>query len=199
MLTKERIFASSILMLIGAAASFAQGFPWNDFKPRTLKDIVSIDAKEIKDSERESRVIFHADMLLSVVRVKFTGKTRPISDVKKDFLLKWSQTFTQNSVDYAAHYQTDVLFTENGVDYWLPVQKQVIAYFEKELKVGDDVDIYVVRAGGVCSKQACDWLFLVEEFQKPKPDPVINAIPNNSFDRSGGSVSRIKRDPAKLS
>jgi hypothetical protein len=157
-------------MLIAAAVCFAQGFPWNDFKPRTLKDIISIDAKEIKDSERENRVIFHADMLLSVVRVKYAGKTRPISDIKKDFLLKWSQTFTQNSADYAAHYQTDVLFTENGIDYWLPVQKKVIPYFEKELKLDDDVDIYIVRAGGVCSKQVCDWLFLVEEFQKPKPD-----------------------------
>src|SRR5205823_1550506 len=129
---------ASLLMLFGAAsASFAQGFPWNDFKPRTLKDIINIDAKEIKDSERENRVIFHADMLLSVVRVKYTGKTRPISDVKKDFLIKWSQTFTQNTADYASHYETDVLFTENGIEYWLPVQKQVIPYFQKELKVDD--------------------------------------------------------------
>jgi hypothetical protein len=168
MITKQRILASSVAILLGAAASFAQGFPWNDFKPRTLKDIISIDAKEIKDSERQNRVIFHADMLLSVVRVKYTGKTRPISESKKDFLLKWAQTFTQNSSEYPAHYETDVLFTENGVEYWLPVQKQVLPYFQKELKIDDYIDIYIVRAGGVCSKQVCDWLFLVEEFQTPK-------------------------------
>jgi hypothetical protein len=150
------------------SSSYAQGFPWDDFKPRTLKEIVAIDAKEIKDSERENRVIFHADMLLSVIRVKYTGKSRPIPDVKKDFLKKWAQTFTRNADEYAAHYEKDMLFTEDEVEYWLPVQKKVIPYFLKELKESEEVDIYIVRAGGVCRKQICDWLFLVEEFQKPK-------------------------------
>lgn len=164
------LFLLSLTLSLFASASFAQGFPWDDFKRRTLKEIVSIDAKEIRDSERENRVIFHADMLLSVVRVKYTGKSRPISDVKKGFLKTWAQTFSQNAEEYAANYERDFLFTEGGVEYWLPVQKKVSAYFPKELKEGDDVDIYIVRAGGVCSKKVCDWLFLVEEFQKPKAE-----------------------------
>ncbi len=133
-----------------------------------MKEIVSIDAKEIQDSERENRVIFHADMLLSVIRVKYMGKSRPLSEVKKDFLKKWAQTFSQNADEYAAHYERDFLFMEDGVEYWLPAQKQVSAYFPKELKEGDEVEIYIVRAGGVCSKKVCDWLFLVEEFKKLK-------------------------------
>lgn len=148
--------------------SFAQGFPWDDFKRRTLKEIVSIDAQEINDSERVNRIILHADMLLSMIRVKYTGKSRPISDVKRDLLKTWAQTFAQNSGEYAAHYEQDMLFMEEGVEYWLPVQKKVILYFPKELKEGEEVDIYIVRAGGVCKKKTCDWLFLVEEFQKPK-------------------------------
>ena len=148
--------------------AFAQGFPWDDFKRRTLKEIVNIEATEIRDSERENRVIFHADMLLSVIRVKYTGKSRPISDVKRDSLKKWVATFTGNGEEYAAHYEKDMLFTEDGVEYWLPVAKQVIPYFSKELKEGEEVDLYIVRAGGICSKKLCDWLFLVEEFQKPK-------------------------------
>ena len=168
-MSKSRILLLLILMLPWfASTSFAQDFPWDDFKSRTLKDIVSIDAREINDSERENRVIFHADMLLSVIRVKYAGKSRTMSEVKKDFLKKWAQTFTENAEAYASHYEDDLLFVENGVEYWLPVQKKVIPYFQKELKVGEDVDIYIVRAGGVCSKKVCDWLFLVEEFQKPK-------------------------------
>lgn len=151
-----------------ASASFAQGFPWDNFKRRTLKEIVGIDAKEIQDSERENKVIFHADMLLSVIRVKYTGRSRPLSGVKKDFLKKWAQTFAPKADEYAARYERDFLFTEGDVEYWLPVQKKVSTYFPKELKEGEEVDIYIVRAGGVCSKKICDWLFLVEEFQKPK-------------------------------
>jgi len=55
------------MLQLFTSTSFAQGFPWDDFKPRTLKNIVSIDDKEVKDSERENSVIFHTDMLLSVI------------------------------------------------------------------------------------------------------------------------------------
>lgn len=168
-MSKSRILLLlTLLSLLFASTSYAQGFPWDDFKPRTLKEIVEIDAKEIKDSERENRLIFHADMLLSVIRVRYVGKSRSISDVKKESLKKWAQTFTQNTDEYAANYEKDLLFAEGEVEYWLPVQKKVIPYFLKELKEGEEVDIYIVRAGGVCSKKVCDWLFLVEEFQKPK-------------------------------
>lgn len=169
LMIKSRILLLLILVSpLLASTCLAQGFPWDDFKRRTLKEIVSLDAQEIQDSEQQKRVIFHGDMLLSVVRVKYTGKSRALSDVKKDVLKKWAQTFAQNGGEYAAHYERDFLFTEDGVEYWLPVQKQVSAYFPKELKDGDEIDIYIVRAGGICSKKACDWLFLVEEFQKPK-------------------------------
>ena len=158
-----------LILPLSFSTSFAQDFPWNDFKPRTLHEIVSIDAREINDSETKNRLIFHGDMLLSVVRVKYTGKKRPMSGVKRDVLKQWAQTFSLPSAEeYAALYGEDLLFTENDVEYWLPVQKKVIPYFSKELKEGEDVDIYLVRAGGICSKKVCDWLFLVEEFQKPK-------------------------------
>jgi hypothetical protein len=154
--------------LLFISTSFAQDFPWNDFKQRTLKEIVSLDAREINDSERENRVIFHADKLLSVIRVKYTGKSRPVAEIKREYLKKWAQTFTRNGDEYPALYEKDMLFIEDGVEYWLPVQKNLIPHFSKELKEGEDVNIYIVRAGGLCSKKVCDWLFLVEEFQKPK-------------------------------
>ncbi|HYJ90229.1 MAG TPA: hypothetical protein VEV84_02890, partial [Pyrinomonadaceae bacterium] len=108
----------------------------------------------------------------SVVRVKYAGKIREMSAVKKDLLKSyWAKLFAQDSDKYSDLYENDFLFTENGVEYWLPVQKQVSAYFPKELKEGDDIDIYIVRAGGVCIKKECDWLFLVEEYKRPKTNP----------------------------
>ncbi len=158
---------STILAGLSFVSVNAQGFPWGDFKSRTLKDIVNSDAKEIEDSMKRTSLIVHGDMLFSVVRVKYTGKNRQISSVKKELLQNWGKMFGQTD-KYLANYETDYLFTESGVEYWLPVQKKVSAYFPKELKEGDDLDIYLVRVGGVCIKKECDWLFLVEEFQKPK-------------------------------
>jgi hypothetical protein len=168
-MNKSRILLFLILVApLFTSTSSAQDFPWDDFKRRTLKEIVSIDAKEINESERKGRIILHADQLLSVIRVTYTGKTRPISVTKKELLTMWAKTFAQVSDEYAAQYEKDMLFTENGVEYWLPVQKKVLPYFQKELEEGEDVDIYIVRAGGLCSKKVCDWFFLVEEFLKPK-------------------------------
>lgn len=168
-MNKFRIFLFvPLISLLLTSTSFAQGFPWNDFKRRTFKQIVSFDEREIQASETQNRVIFHADMLLSVIRVKYEGKSRPLAQAKQIFLLNWAQTFAGNAQEYASNYKNDFLFTEDGVEYWLPVQNKVSAYFAKELREGDELDVYIVRAGGVCSKKVCDWLFLVEEFQKPK-------------------------------
>jgi len=169
-MTQFRLLLFSILLWpLFATTALAQGFPWNDFKPRTLAEIVKMDDREINDSVKENRLIFHGDMLLSVVKVKYTGKRRAMSDTKKEALRRWGQAFSiPNAEEYASLYEEDMLFTEGGVEYWLPVQKRVLPHFPEELKEGEEVDIYIVRAGGICSKKVCDWLFLVEEFQKPK-------------------------------
>ena len=166
---RNLILLSIVASLIGIAsvAVAAQGFPWNDFKPRTLKDIVKIDSEEIENSMQRNSLIMHGDMLMSVVRVKYAGKRRPISNVKRELLNKWGKMLGQTD-EYLSNYETDFLFTEAGTDYWLPVQKKVSSYFPKELSEGDEVDIYIIRVGGVCIKKDCDWIFLVEEYQKPK-------------------------------
>ncbi|HVG19400.1 MAG TPA: hypothetical protein VNI02_10125 [Blastocatellia bacterium] len=165
-----RLFLFSFLLLpFFVVHTVAQDFPWDDFKPRTLAEIVKIDEREINASVQEKRLIFHADMFLSVIKVKYTGKRRAMSDTKKEMLKMWGQSFSiPNAEEYAAMYEEDMLFTENGVEYWLPVQKKVLPHFAKELKEGEYVNIYIVRAGGICSRKVCDWFFLVEEFQKPK-------------------------------
>ena len=164
---------TALILLCSCISVGAQGFPWNDFGRRTLADIVKIDEREIADSVKMPRVIAHADKLLSVVRVKYSGKSRPISSAKMDAFRKyWIPLFADNS--YAELYENDFLFTEGETEYWLPVQKKVSSYFAKELSPGDDVDIYLVRAGGICEKRKCDWLFLVEEFKRPQPEKIKN-------------------------
>lgn len=147
--------------------AYSQGFPWDDFKPRTLKEIVAMEADVEQRDRKENNVVFHGNMLLSRVRVVYKGQSRPISKVKKEMIRNWAKMMG-NPEEYAENYESDFLFTEDSVDYWLPVQKKVSSYFEKELRVGDAVDLYLVRAGGIRTGGKWDWLLLVEEFQKPK-------------------------------
>ncbi len=171
-----KTFFLVIMLAICGGTVLSQVFPWQDFKPRTLKDLAAMekDVEQRRDTDGKPAVVFHGDMLLTKARVVYTGTTRPISDLKKQFLAQWAEMFSQNKDSYSKLYETDMLFTENGVKYWLPVQKQVIPYFDKELKKGDEVDLYIVRAGGIYDtkkeKDKWDWLLFVEEFQKPKQE-----------------------------
>jgi hypothetical protein len=145
----------------------AQTFPWKDFKPRTLKEIIQQNIEAVRAST-STRVFLAKDILPSRVGVTYVGLSRPISAEKQDFIAQWSRSYTADS-NYTTLYETELLFVQDGKEYWLPVQKQVSPYLEKELSKGQSVDLYLIRAGGRRAGDQWDWVLLVEEFQKPKP------------------------------
>jgi hypothetical protein len=144
-----------------------QGFPWEEFKPRTLQEIVSMEGDVDRRDQKENNIVFHANILSSRVRVTYTGTSRPISSMKREMIRSWAKMLG-NTEEYVEQYESEFLFTEESKEYWLPVQKKVSSYFDKELKKEDVIDLYLVRAGGIRTAGKWDWMLLVEEFQKPK-------------------------------
>jgi hypothetical protein len=67
-----------------------------------------------------------------------------------------------------AAFSNQSFYSKKDDEYWLPVAKQIIPSFSKELDKGGAVDLYLIRPGGLRAKDKADWVFLVEEFQKPK-------------------------------
>ena len=49
---------------------------------------------------------------------------------------------------------------------WLATSKPITKYFEKELKPGDKMDLYLISIGAYRSNDEIDCVLLVEEFQK---------------------------------
>jgi hypothetical protein len=148
----------------------SSGFPWNDFERRTLEELVkrniAEDADDLKRAPGKGQFVFRGEILSSVVRVTYTGESRKLSDERKKFIELWAGSYSQDP-NYAGMFQSEFLFKEGAQEYWLPVQQQVAKFFEQELKKGDAVDLYLVRPGGLRVKDKLDWIFLVEEFQKP--------------------------------
>jgi hypothetical protein len=62
-------------------------------------------------------------------------------------------------------YDTEILFTEGDDEYWLPVQKGLIPFFEKEVKPSSDVIIYAEWVGAKKIEGQWNWIFMVNEFQ----------------------------------
>ncbi len=156
-------------LFVTTVTAHAQGFPYDKYKPRTLSEVIKLNA-DIETKEYKQRAIaMNGDPLYSQVRVAYTGTVRPISSARKDLLNMWADLFgfkPSNNVELATLFESELLFTECGTAYWLPVQKQVIPYFEKELKKGDMVSLFLARVGGEKASNKWDWLFIVNEFEK---------------------------------
>jgi hypothetical protein len=149
----------------------AQDFPWNDFERRTLQELVKSnvaeDADVFKRYPGKGQFVFRAKIMPSVVRVTHTGQSRGLSTERKKFIELWAGTYA-TTPKYGSFFESEFLFKEGADEYWLPVAKQIIPSFSKELDKGGAVDLYLIRPGGLRAKDKADWVFLVEEFQKPK-------------------------------
>lgn len=152
-----------LILFIGVALSgsltLGQGSPGSivkksrtvaDYKPSTLKEITAEDAK--------------GDGLLPFrVRVIFEASARSISKASNDALHLWAQCCAGNPDHYTKAYIREMQFVENGAAYWLPVQDSLIADFQKELKVGEVVDLFLIR---VSAPETSGSVLLVERFLK---------------------------------
>lgn len=155
----------------GAAAVRAQNnFAYEAYKARTVSEIITVNA-DLKNADvvfgkkDAPQMVLYSDFLNSEARVKFMNKSRPISAARKELIKFWRTTFGIDE-KVAALFEDEYLFRECGIDYWIPVQKQVAAYFPKELKEGDTISLYLIRGGGVRVGNVWEWVFLVNEFEK---------------------------------
>jgi len=157
------ISAVTISVLLGAA-TLAQEFPWEPFERRTLEEVMSITTKAFR---ADDSMFLANDQLESKVEVVFTGKDRRISEARKTFIRMWFGTLRADQKDMAELYEREYLYKEGEKEYWLATQKPITKYFEKELKPGDKMDLYLISIGAYRSEGAIECVLLVEEFQKP--------------------------------
>lgn len=157
-----RALFTIVFSLCLSATAFAQEFPWNIFKSRTLKEVVSVTTKAVKPYDS---MFLATNQLESKILVTFTGKSRPIIKERKTFISIWAGMLGQPK-DYADLYQREYLYKEGDDEYWLPTQEPITKYFDKELKEGDEITLYLIRIGAHRSKKNIDCILLVEEYQK---------------------------------
>lgn len=157
------IRAMTIAVLLFTTA-LAQGFPWEVFKPRTLKEVISITTKAVKPDDS---MFLAQNQLESKVEVVFTGKSRPTIEARKTFINMWFGMLRADQKGLAELYEREYLYQEGEAEYWLPTSKPITKYFDKELKPGDTMDLYLISIGAYRGKERIDCVLLVEEFQKP--------------------------------
>ena len=140
----------------------------DDYKPRTLKEVVAEGAGAESRGNKEETMRVHGDIFPSRVRAAYTGTARPLPQIKKEVLRQWARLYAGSPEGYTEPYETEMLFTEGGAEYWLAVRKKSLPQFEQELKRGEAVDLYLIRLGAARTSGEWESMLLVESFQKPK-------------------------------
>jgi hypothetical protein len=155
-----------ILFTCGAAA---QGFPWNDFKPGTIKSLVEGEVKQVRAGESMFLSTSHPQVRAEVI---YTGKSRSISRENTGFLNFWAGTLGYGQA-YADLYENEFLYKEGDNEYWLPTQAPFTKYFDKELKPNDKMVLFAMAVGAYRNKDSIDSVILVEEYQLPQNLPKV--------------------------
>jgi hypothetical protein len=167
----EQLIRVTLFVVVAASQTFAQD--WDKYKPRTLKEITTALAEAsfkdpdviITDSNKGESIVLSGNTFPSRVAAVYTGSSRKVSDKKKEVIAAWLRVFGKPS-EYLKLFEAEYLFTEDEKEYWLPVQKQVAAYFEKELRKSDTVGLYAVRVGARKDSRGIEHVFLINEFEK---------------------------------
>ncbi len=97
-------------------------------------------------------------------QASYTGRFRSLEADELIFIRNWLKSVGRENMETV--FTTSYLFTAGGKDYWLPVEAPVVAFFPKELKPGDTIDIYLAEIGGTQRKDGWIWLPFVEEFRR---------------------------------
>jgi hypothetical protein len=160
--------ACALLFACGPSARGQNEFPWGEYKTRTFAEMVRRNAEGTAEADARNDhkvgVVMSGDPQYSQVRVIYTGTTRKLSGARKEHLDEWAKTFGVKP-EVLALYESELLVLECSNEHWVPVQKQVLRHFERELKKGDPVTLYTMFAGGRKIDGAWNWFFLVNEFQ----------------------------------
>lgn len=167
----KQFIGVALFVVLTAGQAVAQD--WDKYKPRTLKQITTELAEPffkdpdviIEDSKRGSAIVLSANTFPSQVVAVYSGSSRKVSDKKKEVITAWLRVFGKPA-EYLDLFESEYLFIEDGKEYWLPVQKQVAAFFEKELRKSAKVNLYAAWVGAFRDSGGTEHVFLINEFEK---------------------------------
>jgi hypothetical protein len=153
---------------VSSAITMSTGRPlkgYEDYLPRTLRQIIRDHSDPNILSKNEGSMILTGDTFSSRVRAAYLGESRKVSPAKKQHLdmLVTSFNVDQKVID---QYDTEMLFLEGSEKHWLVVQKRLLPFFDKEVKKGEEITLYVEWVGAKKISGKWEWVFMVHEFQK---------------------------------
>ena len=179
----RKIICALVALLALSCVARAQS-DWDTYPERAVGQLVREHSGE---EYQKSDLTISAQPFPSKTKLTYTGKHRPVGEYKKFLIRVWveSRNVPASNADLLVE---EYLFKEGDAEYWMPVHNQIVPFFEKELKPGDEVNAFFFFLGGLNEKKliekdtkkdkkekekaavnvrdGMEWVFVLEEFQK---------------------------------
>jgi len=139
---------------------------WDRYQPSDLQFVIDEHSKHI-DFSPNAKMSINAIAANYPYRVKvmFMNEYRNISEDKKQLVDFWGKA-VQIDDKFIKAFGHEMLFKHGSTLFWFPVQSPLLPDFKKELKKGDEVNLYTMFVGTVWEGDQMQWVFIVNEFRK---------------------------------
>jgi len=179
---------------------------WDTYAPRGISALIEQEQRLVNNSPKSDLVISAQPFPAKTV-VTYSGSKRPIDELTKFFIKMWAQS-RNLPAENANMLAEEGLFKEKEREYWIPILRSIAPYVEKELKPGDEIEIYYFYLGGFNpkglrekdksfalspsnEKDTIRWIFAVEEFKKSPPSAFTSQPLDKAIDRSMETKGKI--------
>jgi hypothetical protein len=139
-------------LLAACLTAQGQSFDYDAYRAAALAHIVSGLPTHPADWLAEGETRFRT-------KVTFTGRFRPVSKTRQDYIASWVTTMGQPA-GAASAFEREVEVEQGHTRYWMPIQEVLVGQLQKEVPAGATVEVYVLLMG----TQADQPVFAVSEF-----------------------------------
>src|ERR1041385_5234620 len=128
---------------------------WDRYKPGSLSAVMtdadstirasirSADSAIRADAEKKPSEHFLGTQYPTLATVVYLGRSRPVDPNRLELISAWGRSYLRDST-LAKDFHREYLFQEGKDLLWLPVQDTVATFFPKELRQGQQVNLFVM-------------------------------------------------------
>lgn len=148
---------SFIIATVFAITHFAFAINIDEYSNRTISDVLE-NSSSLTDYDSGISIVLAKYKCIAI----YHGNTRIISENKMN-TFKTFLFFSFGNASFADNYEYEAEFEESGYAVWLPIQNDILPYFEDEVRPGDSIILYYMFIG--YSIESDTWLFVNTDFQ----------------------------------
>jgi hypothetical protein len=146
-----RVVLCSSLWFLTLGAHSAAAFDPSRYSPRLLGDVVR------QYPVQRGGLSLSPDIPIRS-SVVYSGEFRGLLGDSRRLIRAWSESMSAAGI--TDEFKREVKVREEGVDYWLPVQEVLAPIMLRELRPGEEIQLFVIYVGQVGGR----YLFLVNAF-----------------------------------